>query len=79
METLLGPVLGGLWQLRPGQLQWQGQQSHISDLIETKSLTGRWKSGDTEGKPLDHEARRQRLRERWASEQELEKEGMKDT
>ena len=38
-------------------------------------MTGRWKSGDTKGKPLDHEARRQRLRERWESEQELKKEG----
>lgn len=75
METLLGLVLGGLWQLQPGQLRQQGQQFHVSDLTETKGLTGRWKSGATKGKPLNHEARRQRLRERWASEQELEKEG----
>ena len=64
METLLGLVLGGLWQLQPGQLRQQGQQFHVSDLTETKGLTGRWKSGATKGKPLNHEARRQRLRER---------------
>ena len=75
METLLGLGLGGLWQLQPGQLRQQGQQFHVSDLTETKGLTGRWKSGNTKGKPLDHEARRQRLGERWASEQGLEKEG----
>lgn len=52
------------------------QRQPISDPTEPKGLTGR-RSGDTKWRPLHHEVRGQRLRARWGSGQELEKEGDK--
>ena len=40
METLLGLVLGGLWQLQPGQLRQQGQQFHQANCKLTKGNLG---------------------------------------